>query len=246
MPELPKSSTTDLKTLLKIDNDVVIMSFLRRTIEQHGTTLFNHSKVWLEFALSVSNEESADRQYYLYADFCFLVDRVLDHNIIDVNYLFALKQLVKKSGRIIEFTILLNGLSDYNQSDYWLSNNMIFLVFFHALQLDQGRFSHHAFKTLYTLLGHKVCLLNDAQLSKLSSLASLNGRMRCYAVLKSFYKIMCSDLSVIEPYYPDEDKQLPVNMDSLSPSVLTDSLWSSSGDTWDMDDDAMVCEELAP
>ena len=240
MPELPTSSSTDLKTLLKIQGDVPIIPLLRRTYKKHGRMLINHTKVWLEFALSVSNQVDKDPQYYAYKDFCFLLERVFDRDVIDMDYAFELRQLVKKSGRILEFATLLNGLAEYNNSDYWSTNNTMYLLFFHALQSSYSKFSHSNFKRLCVLLNHRVCLLDLTQSKQLASLAFLNDRMRCLNYLKDCYDVVSNDLGVMEPYYPESVRPLP------QPAITTHSMWPSSGDEWETDDDAMACEALTP
>lgn len=239
MPELPTSSSTDLKTLLKIQGDVPIIPLLRRTYKKHGRILINHTKVWLEFALSVSNQVDKDPQYYACKDFCFLLERVFDRDVIDMDYVFELRQLVKKSGRILEFAILLDGMAEYNNGDYWFTNNTMYLLFFYALQSSYSKFSHSDFKRLCTLLNHRVCLLDLTQSKQLASLAFLNDRMRCLNCLKDLYNIVSNDLRAIEPYYPVYVRRLP------QPPIATHSMWLSSGDEWETDDDEMACEASA-
>lgn len=239
MPELPTSSSTDLKTLLKIQGDVPIIPLLKRTYKKHGRILINHTKVWLEFALSVSNQVDKDPQYYACKDFCFLLERVFDRDVIDMDYVFELRQLVKKSGRILEFATLLDGIAEYNNSDYWSTNNTMYFLFFHALQSSYSKFSHSDFKRLCVLLNHRVHLLNLTQSKQLASLAFLNDRMRCLNYLTDCYDVVSNDLSMIEPYYPVSVRPLP-----QAPNTIY-SIWLSSGDEWETDDDAMDCEASA-
>ncbi len=203
MPKLIKPPLETLKKTFNINDDVVVIDHLTKNINDYQAKLVSHSKLWLEFALSISNEANVEPQHYPYGYFCRLVYEALDCNVLDEAYMFDLKQLAKKSGRILEFTYLLNHLSKKNDNEHaWLSTEMVYQVFFHALQLNDKKFGPKAFEVLCKELQIQVCLLDLAHLKKLQTLANLNNRLPYFEFLLDVYEIMTRDLNVLEPLEP--------------------------------------------
>ena len=202
MPYSPKPPLGVLKEIFNILNDVVAITHLSNSVATSHSQLKINSKLWIEFALSISNDPSVDTQYYPCTHFCTLLNEVLDHEVLDDTYLLNLKQLAKKSGRILEFANILNHLSKYDDGLCWISNDMVFQVVFHALQLNKKKFNHSSFKALCNLISYKVCLINASQLQRLKLLAYLNDRLHCFIWLFKFRSALYKDLSILEPQKP--------------------------------------------
>lgn len=199
MPKLIKPPSENLKKTFNINDGIVVIDHLTKNVNGYKPGLVSHSKLWLEFALSIPNEPSVEPQYYTYGYFCRLVDAVLDCNVLDEAYILDLKQVVKKSGRILEFTYVLKHLSKKDEGQCFLSNNMVYQVLFHAFQLNDRKFCLQSFKVLCMELQFKLCLLDLAQLKRLRTLACLNNRIPCFKVLYDLYEFMIRDLKTLEP-----------------------------------------------
>ncbi|MEE2770245.1 MAG: hypothetical protein VX835_04105 [Pseudomonadota bacterium] len=242
MSEIPSSLINMFKSeySVNIKNDVSVITYLSNTIWSNYSQLTIYTKVWLEFALSISNEAGTDIQHYEHNDFCNLISQALDPTVFDIEYILKLKCLAKKSGRLVEFATLLNHLCHYNYGNYWLINDMAFQVCFHALQLNQDKFSHKDLKLFCTLLEYKLCFITSKQFEKLASLAYLNNRLRCYKLLNLYSALLFKDLCILEPYYKEGNGVMAKNVQQSQSSTLNESIFQSS------DDAPMICDELSP
>lgn len=193
-----------LMTIMIVSDDLSFMPILNDLVHPNDPFFIAQTDIWLEFYLSSSKGTNCyQKQKREISNFVKLLNKGINLSMVDVQYLSYLRQLAKKSGRLIEFVHLVHYLSKHGWVNIWETNEIVFNIIFNALQQPETRFNHNDYNDLLILMRYKICLLTVEQANKLKHFGDLNHKCHFLKLFNNYYQLFIRDLNLFTCQDPD-------------------------------------------
>lgn len=207
---MPKKTRINTNTLIKKALETQSIQALQSVVQclsPKALDLFDYTQPCLNMILSTPNQTKRDLfNFFSISDFERFLNLSLNVVVMHDVYLTDLQIKAKRSGRIVEYALLIDWLEKQFLRSIWTQEGKVFYLIFHALQQPLSKFDGDQFLALLRILNYKLCLITEHQHIRLGHLSVLSGREKEYIKFSGWYQLHLVDLrniSVSSPTIPE-------------------------------------------